>query len=94
MDQTLGETLFHMVTYVFDNCNLSQEIFAHAIDAWRAIIYFWDMVPSTCLRSFQLYGDKASLHESIYDLRNIPKCISVSTYRLIASACKVKCFSI
>ena len=26
-----------MVTHVFDNSNLSQEIFA--IDAWRAIIY-------------------------------------------------------
>ena len=27
---------FHMVTHVFDNSNLSQEIFA--IDTWRAVI--------------------------------------------------------
>ena len=27
---------FHMVTYVFDNSNLSQEIFA--IDTWRTVI--------------------------------------------------------
>ena len=29
-------------------------------------------------------------YESIYDLVNIPKRISVSTYGLIASACKIK----
>ena len=28
---------FHMATHVFDNSNLSQEIFA--IDTWRAVIY-------------------------------------------------------
>ena len=28
---------FHMITQVFDNSNLSQEIFA--IDTWRAVIY-------------------------------------------------------
>ena len=27
---------FHMVTHVFDNSNLSQEVFA--IDTWRAVI--------------------------------------------------------
>ena len=39
MDQTLSEnnsSCFHMVTHVFDNSNLSQEIFA--IDTWRAVI--------------------------------------------------------
>ena len=35
-----------------------------------------------------------NLRGYIYDLLNIPKCISVSTYRLIASACKIKCFSV
>ena len=59
---------FHMVMYVFDNSNISQEIFA--IDTLRAIwenIYYikliyalWEMVASTCLRSFRLYGDQAS----------------------------------
>ena len=40
MDQTVGEDnrkFLHTVTHVFDNSNLSQEIFA--VDAWRAIIY-------------------------------------------------------
>ena len=43
IDQTLGEVIgtikrqfFHMVTHVFDNSNLSQEIFA--IDTWGAVI--------------------------------------------------------
>ena len=44
MDQTLSEDnrsdleafSFHMVTHVFDNSNLSQEIFA--IDTWSAVI--------------------------------------------------------
>ena len=31
-------------------------------------------------------------YESIYDFLNIPKRISVNTYRLIASTCKIKCF--
>ena len=49
---------FHMITHVLDSGNLSQEIFA--VDTWRAVIYtFWDMVASTCLRSFRLYGDQA-----------------------------------
>ena len=34
---TIKRQFFHMVTHVFDNSNLSQEIFA--IDAWRALIY-------------------------------------------------------
>ena len=45
MDQALSEdnrsykdAVFHMVMYVFDNSNLSQEIFA--IDTWRAVICF------------------------------------------------------
>ena len=32
------------------------------------------------------------IYESIYDLLIIPKRISVNTYRLTASACKIKCF--
>ena len=36
-----------MVTHVFDNSNLSQEIFA--IDTWGAVICFWDMVANICL---------------------------------------------
>ena len=32
------------------------------------------------------------LREYIYDLLNIPKLISVNTYRLIASACKLSAF--
>ena len=42
MDQTVSEdnrrdqeAVFHMVTHVFDNGNLSQEIFA--VDTWRAV---------------------------------------------------------
>ena len=39
-DQTLSEDnkrqFFHMVTHVFDNSNLPQEMFA--IDTWRAVI--------------------------------------------------------
>ena len=31
-------------------------------------------------------------YESIYDLLNIPKRDAVSTYRLIANPCKIKCF--
>ena len=44
MDQTLSEenrsdleAVFDMVTHVFDNSNLSQEIFA--IDTWRTVIW-------------------------------------------------------
>ena len=44
---------FHMVMYVFDNSNISKEIFA--IDTYA----IWEMVASTCLRSFRLYGDQA-----------------------------------
>ena len=48
---------FYMVTHVFDNRNLSQEIFA--IDTWRDVICFSDMAVSTCLLSFRLYGHQA-----------------------------------
>ena len=51
MDQTLSEDnrrgaskrqFFHMVTHVFYNSNLSQEIFA--VDTWRAVI----CIPANC----------------------------------------------
>ena len=34
----------------------------------------------------------AYLKESTFDLFNIPKSLSFSTYRLIANVCRVKCF--
>ena len=34
--EAIKRQFFHMVTHVFDNSNLSQEIFA--IDTWRAVI--------------------------------------------------------
>ena len=51
----INRQFFHMVTHVFDNSSLSQEIFA--IDTWRAVIYaLWEVVASiglkTCFLSF------------------------------------------
>ena len=43
---------FHMVTHVFDNGNLSQELYKYVLS---------DMVTGTCLRSFRLFGDQASV---------------------------------
>ena len=37
-------------------------------------------------------SDSIAYFTRVYDLLNIPKRISVSTYRLIASACKTNCF--
>ena len=54
----ISRQFFHMVTHVFHNSNLSQKMFA--IDTWRDVIYSWDKVANTCLRSFRLYGDQAS----------------------------------
>ena len=34
--RAIKRQFFHMVTHVFDNSNLSQEIFA--IDTWRAVV--------------------------------------------------------
>ena len=39
-------------------------------------------------------SDSIAYFTRVYDLLNIPKRISVSTYRLIASACKTNCFLI
>ena len=48
--KAIKRQFFHMVTHVFDNSNLSQDIFA--IDTWRAIIYSLDIVSNICLRFF------------------------------------------
>ena len=64
-----------MITHVFDNSNLSQEIFA--IGTWGAVICFWDMVASTCLRSFRPGLSLGSYfwqsnYNWVVDRRNIP----------------------
>ena len=54
---------FLMVTHVFDNSDLSKEIFAVQLQSTPGELLYalWDMVASTCLRSFRLYGDQAEV---------------------------------
>ena len=44
------------------------------------------------LRDGKNISDSIAYFTRVYDLLNIPKHISVSACRLIASTCKVKCF--
>ena len=74
MDQmiigAIKRQFFYMVTHVFDNSNLSQEMFA--IDTRRAVICFLGHGRKHILRSFRLYGDQAlRSYDEVHSLKSM-----------------------